>query len=282
MVVLSERNQPIISVIMGVLYRRDSIFLLERAVQSILAQSFPDFELLICDDGSFDTAKNYLDTVAQKDVRLTLVRPGRCFSLPEKVNECLLVARGKYIARMDDDDYSHPDRFERQLAFLDAHLYVSFVGCNVDLYQDGTKVGKRNFPEYPSVKDFFWTQPYIHPSVMFRKECIEAVHGYSEDKRCILCEDYDLFLRLYAAGYTGANMQEVLFDYTVSSKAKGNAKMIHRWNEAVTRYRRFKELRVLPMAWPFVLKPLAVGLLPEKVLLKIKERQYRNGGQLHG
>ena len=65
-------------------------------------------------------------------------------------------------------------------------------------------------------------------------------------------------------------MQEVLFDYTIPATAKGNRKMRHRWNEAVTRYRRFGELGLLPGALPYVVKPLAVGLLPEKVLKRLK------------
>ena len=81
---------------------------------------------------------------------------------------------------------------------------------------------------------------------MFRKDVLLNVGGYSEEKSCILCEDYDLLLRLYAAGYHGYNLQECLLDYTVSATAKGNRKMSHRWNEVVTRFHRFRELGVLP------------------------------------
>ena len=114
-------------------------------------------------------------------------------------------------------------------------------------------------------------QPYIHPTLLFRREALAAVGGYSEEKHCILCEDYDLLLRLYAQGYSGANLQERLFDYTVPATAKGSRRMCHRWNEAVTRYRRFRQLGVLPGALPYVVKPLAVGLLPEPILRRWKE-----------
>ena len=105
---------------------------------------------------------------------------------------------------------------------------------------------------------------------MFRSEALTAVNGYSEDKRCILCEDYDLLLRLYAKGFRGMNLQEALLDYTVPVTAKGGRKMRHRWNEAVTRWRRFRELGVLPGALPYVVKPLAVGLVPEPLLSRMK------------
>ena len=99
---------------------------------------------------------------------------------------------------------------------------------------------------------------------------MEAVNGYSEDKSVILCEDYDLLLRLYAKGFYGANLQEVLFDYTIPATVKGNRKMRHRWNEAVTRYRRFKELELFPIALPYVVKPIAVGFLPKFILKRLK------------
>ena len=263
---------PVISVIMGVLYRSGDAAMLQRAVRSILAQSFPHFELLVCDDGSSEAAKRYLEEAAGQDKRIKLIRPGDRFSLPEKLNVCLKAARGTYIARMDDDDYALPDRFAQQLEFLERHPQTAFVGCNVNLIRGGEPVGKRQLPEYPDVKDFYMTQPYIHPTLLFRKACLDAVSGYSEDKRCILCEDYDLLLRLYEVGYSGANLQEPLLDYTIPSSAKGSRRMCHRRNEAVTRFRRFRALGLLPGAFPYVLKPLAVGLLPEGVLRLVKSK----------
>lgn len=262
---------PAISVIMGVLYRQRDLTLLERAVRSILAQTESNFEFLICDDGSCDSACELLNSLAGEDKRIRLIREGTLLSLPAKLNACLRVAAGEFIARMDDDDFSHPDRFEKQLAFLSRRSGPSFVGCNVALQCDGKVTGRRILPEYPGVSDFYFVQPYIHPALMFRREALERVGGYSEDRHCILCEDYDLLLRMYAAGYTGANLQEILFDYTVSATAKGKRKMVHRWNETVTRWRRFRELRQLPKALPWVVKPLVVGLLPEAVLARLKQ-----------
>ena len=125
--------------------------------------------------------------------------------------------------------------------------------------------------QYPQVHDFYLTQPYIHPTLIFRKTVIEAVNGYSEDKSVILCEDYDLLLRIYAKGFFGANLQEYLFDYTIPTMVKGNRKMRHRWNEVVTRWNRFYELGILPGALPYVVKPIAVGLMPESILKRVKK-----------
>lgn len=261
---------PEISVLMGVLYRNEDTAPLRRAVQSILEQTFSKLELLICDDGSNDAAKQLLDELAAQDARVRLVRGNNKHSLPEKLNECLRQAQGKWIARMDDDDISHPRRFEQQLEWMREHPNIAFVGCNVALVKGGKLAGERTFPEFPEIKDFYMTQPFIHPSLLFSREALEAVGGYSEDKHCLLCEDYDLLLRLYECGYKGANLQKMLFDYTIPETARGSRKMSHRWNETVTRWRRFRSLGILPEALPYVIKPLAVGLLPEGLLRKLK------------
>ena len=265
-----------VSVIMGTLYKRKDISLLKRAVESILNQSFSDFEFLICDSGSSVSAMAYLENLA--DYRIKLVRRDDCLDLASKLNLCLKAAKGRYIARMDDDDWSHPDRLAKEVAFLRDNSDISFTGCNVSLIQGGKKIGQRNLPERPEVEDFYMTQPYIHPALMFRREALETVNGYSENKDCILCEDYDLLLRLYGAGYTGANIRECLLDYMVSSDPKGGRKMGHRINEMKTRYRRFTELGRLPKALPYVIKPVAVGLVPGYLLRALKKRWWERAG----
>lgn len=267
---MQPEDRPLISVIMGVYYRREDMSLLRRSIQSILDQSTSNFEFLICDDGSTAAALTVVDQFAEKDQRIRVVRPGKKFVLAEKLNACLKYARGEVIARMDDDDYALPDRFKKQMDCLSAHPEIGFLGSNVSIWDGTETTGERILPEYPEVKDFLFRQPFIHPSMMFRTEALLAVGGYSEDPCCILCEDYDLLLRLYAAGYRGMNQQEILLDYTVVETANKGRKMRHRWNETVTRYRRFRELGLLPTKFLYVIKPLAVGMVPEPVLIKLK------------
>lgn len=263
-------DRPLVSVLMGVYYQQRDLWMLQRSVESILNQNYTNFELLICDDGSVPEALLCLEKYAKADGRIHLIRGIKETTLPAKLNACLSKAEGEYIARMDDDDFSFAERFEKQITFLISHPHISFVGCNVNIVCSGSqKQYIKCFPCYPSVQDFYMTQPYIHPTLVFRREVILSVGGYSEDKSCDHCEDYDLLLRLYAKGYCGANIQQVLFDYTVKD-VKGNRTMKHRWNECVVRYRRFQELGVLRNAFPYVIKPVIVGLIPRYVLKKIK------------
>ena len=272
-----NRRPPSVSVLMGVFYQRKDLTMLRRSVDSILRQNWEDFELLICDSGSLQEASRLLEEYARKDNRVRLLHSSGRYDLAAKLNVCLREARGRYIARMDDDDCSDTDRLSRQLQALEDHSEIAFVGCNVRLFQGDNCVGVRMMPAQPEIKDFYLVQPFIHPTLVFRREALEAVKGYSEDPRQLLCEDYDLLLRLYAAGYRGMNLREPLLDYTIPLTAKGNRKMKHRWNEAVTRYQRFRQLGVLPGAAPYILKPLVVQLIPERLFGWLKSKNGANG-----
>ncbi len=265
---------PAVSVILGSWYRREELGPLRRSVESILAQSFTDYELLICAEGSSRAAMEYLRSLSARDGRVRLVGGVRSGDLAERLNLCLGQARGRLIARMDDDDYSAPERFARQLDYLEAQPETAFVGCCVSLYRSGLPVGCWRFPERPQIRDFYIRQPFIHPTLIFRREALEAVGGYSEEKRCLKCEDYDLLLRLYGRGFFGANLQdETLFAYTLPETARGSRTMKDRFRESRTRWLRFRELGLLPKALPYVLKPVAAGLLPEKLLGRVKEKK---------
>lgn len=272
---MGQNDGPLISVLMGVLYRRESVNLLERSICSIQNQTYSNWELLICDDGSIEAARRYMEETAAQDARVHLVRGCPRTDLASKLNWCLTRAKGSYIARMDDDDWSDPQRFEKQLRTLDGDSTVAFVGCNVRLWRDGQIVGLRELPERPEIWDFLFVQPFIHPALMFRREALLAVGGYGEEPRCLGCEDYDLLLRLYENGLVGTNIQNPLLTYTSPPPGSRKRSMALRWNEGETRYIRFKALGLLPGALPYVIKPVLVGLLPEFLLAKMKKMTQR-------
>lgn len=266
------QDRPLVSVLMGTLYRQIDTALLERSITSILVQSYPNFEFLICDDGSTTEAVELIDRFAEKDQRIRPVRIGSLFDLARKLNICLKESKGTLIARMDDDDYSRQDRFEKQIIWMERHPEISFLGSNVALYQEKRRIGIRRLPGFPTETDFLFRQPYVHPAMMFRRDALLAIGGYSEGKNCVLCEDYDLLLRLYEAGFQGANLSECLLDYTLPAAGKSSRRMCHRWNETMIRYQHFKKLQLLPGAYPYVIKPLMVGLIPKGILERLQER----------
>lgn len=273
----NTNHKALISVIMGIRYLRNDLMLLDRSIRSILDQTYQHFEFLICENGSTPAASRLLQQYAEQDCRIRLIAGSGLDRLAQKLNRCLKYSRGMWIARMDDDDYSSPERFERQIRWLSAHPNIAFTGCFVELEQDNSLIGVRKLPEFPKVKDFLFAQPFIHPALLFRREVLDVVGGYCEKTGCAGCEDYDLLLRLYEKGYAGANIQEPLFRYTLPPKGTCNRTMGMRVNEVRTRFARFQSLGLLPQYFPYVVKPIIVGLIPQPLLERIRARR-----QVHG
>lgn len=151
---LTEEKKPLISVLMGV-YNCKERSMLERSVRSIVEQTYPNWELILCDDGSANAALLWMQNLAARDSRIRLLQNDRNLGLARTLNRCLSVANGAYLARQDDDDISKPDRFEKQIAYLESHADVDFVGSNCDLYTpDGGVSGCWKRPERPRKQDF--------------------------------------------------------------------------------------------------------------------------------
>lgn len=264
---------PEVSVIMGVYEKGSQTTDIFQSVHSILKQTHFDLEFLICDDGSSSEVINLLNTLANEDKRIMLLRAGDKLTLPQKLNYCLHHAQGQFIARQDADDISKKDRIEKQLQFLKDNKSLSFVGCNANIITNGRNAGKRVFPEFPCKEDFLFRLPFLHPTLVFKVECLEYINGYSESKFAVLCEDYDLLMRLYQNNYLGANLQEYLFYYRVEPESYKKRRYRHRINETITRYNRFRDNKMLLKGLPFIIKPLILGLIPARFVEYLKKRR---------
>jgi glycosyltransferase involved in cell wall biosynthesis len=170
---------------------------LRQAVDSILNQTFTDFEFIIADDGSTDSTAAILDSY--DDARIVRLRNKSNIGLTRSLNRGLHVAEGTYIARQDADDVSLPERLERQVAFLDSHPAVGLAGSNYFLVdRNGAVLGdvRGLGPLGGDVLKWrlLWGNTFAHPSVMFRHHLVQALGGYPED--CAYAQDYVLWLRL--------------------------------------------------------------------------------------
>ncbi|MDO4296139.1 MAG: glycosyltransferase [bacterium] len=259
---------PKVSVLMGV-YNGAAI--LKTAISSIQKQSFQDWEFIICDDCSTDTSYEILCELAKQDSRIHILRNAQNRKLAATLNRCLKVAKGEYIARMDDDDFSYPERFQKQVDFLETHPEYAFVSSLVDCF-DGKQIVRNHFlrPEKPQAKDFLSSTQFVHPATMFRRSALLSVQAYRVCRWTERTEDYDLFMRLYAAGMRGYNIQQPLLRYTVNVSGMQKKRLYrYRINEAVVRYQGFRAMGLLPKAWPWVLRPLLVGLIPQTWIWKL-------------
>lgn len=256
-----------ISVIMGIYNGAKTM---DQAIESICSQTFTDWECIICDDCSTDNTWEKLQEWKRKDSRIIPVKNEKNLRLAATLNKCLELAAGEYIARMDDDDSCYPERFEIQAACLDAHPEYGFVSSMIDGF-DGEKLIPNYWhrKECPEKKDFVHGSQFVHPAAMFRREVLRQVNGYRVGKETRRMEDYDLFMRLYAAGFKGYNIQKPLLRYYIDGRKTVYS---HRIDEARVRYQGFKELGLLPAALPFVIRPLMVGLIPKKILWNWKTK----------
>ena len=265
---------PLISVLMGT-YNEPEKRYVELAVNSILKQTLSDFEFIICDDGSEASFFTWLQGLCAKDSRIRLLRNRKNRGLAYTLNRCLLLARGKYIARMDADDISLPKRFEKQAAFLENHPAYAFAGCNAKLIENHFVWGERRLLEFPDKTSFLRTSPFVRPAVMMHKSVAKELHGYKQDRSMCRVEDYDFFMRVYAAGYAGYNLQEALLLYREDASALKKRKYRYRINECRVRLRGYRMLGILNGNLRYVIKPLMVGMVPARLMRIYRKKKYR-------
>lgn len=206
-------SKPTVSVLMPCYNAAET---LDQAVASILDQSFGDLELVAVDDGSSDATAELLERWAGHDRRVRPIHTEHR-GIIEALNTGLTACRGQLIARMDADDRSHPERLARQLRFLDRHPELGVAGCLVEgTPLESVAEGFQIYLDWLNglvtseeiARELYIESPLVHPSVLMRRECIERVAGYQEHG---WPEDYDLWLRMHAAGIRFAKLPEVLF-----------------------------------------------------------------------
>ncbi len=259
---------PKVSIIMGIYNCVDT---LEEAIVSILAQTYTDWEMVMCDDASqdktYDLAQEFVKKYPEK---FTLLKNENNLGLNKTLNKCLEIAKGEYIARMDGDDISLPTRFEKEVNFLDAHPEYAIVSTPMILFDESGDWGQNSLIEIPQIKDFIFHAPFhCHAPCMIRREAYLKVGGYSTDKRTLRVEDCDLWYRLYAEGYRGYNLQEPLYKMRDDKEAIQRRTLKSRMNAVYVNYIGFKRLKVPFYYYIFVLysfvMTVAKGLLPYPV-----------------
>lgn len=186
---------------------------LAESIESILAQTYKDFECIIINNGSTDSSLSIMQEYAEKDSRIKLAseeRKGLVYAL----NTGLQLAQGSYIARMDADDIAYADRFEKQLKCMEGQDIV-LCGTWANIIDEGGKItGSIDYlPRTSRIRTFaLLHNPFIHPSVMIRKDILQKVGGYHPFFKHI--EDYELWTRIVFK-YKTDNLQEPLLRYRV-------------------------------------------------------------------
>lgn len=243
------------------------------AIESILNQTYENLELIICDDASTDSTARVLEKYAQLDKRISILRNFENKKAAYSRNRCIKVAKGSYIAVEDADDWSMPERLEKQMRFLDENNDIDFVGTGEISFDEKSIWSKVLLKELPDKRDFLKNFPFSHPSMMFRKEALQAVGGYRVSDETIRGQDADMVMRMYAKGLKGANIQEYLHGYREDKAAFQRRTMKRRLIAAKVNGSRFKEMGLMPLGYIFMWKPVIGGLIPWTILKMLRKRR---------
>lgn len=265
---------PKISILMSV---KNGSSDLQKSIDSILKQSFQNFEFIICDDGSTDNTLSILNEYKEKDNRIVVLHNETSQGLAFSLNRCIEISKSNILARQDADDFSEPERLEKQYEFVLEHPEYAIVGTSYYKVDNTGNRLKECFPtKCPTALEQVQGGHYMHPSWMMRKDMLQKVGFYTVNKYTMRSQDYHLVMKLLGAGYSIYNMQELLYDYTIDEKTMMRSRnwkrvkglMWIRWDA----YRR----NHLPLwCYIYVFKPVITNLIPQKIMFWHYKRKFK-------
>jgi len=271
---ITDNTKPSISILMSAFNEAKYI---KASIESILHQSFTDFEFIITDDDSNDGTLDILKKYASKDSRIKIIEHFKQKGLAFSLNEQIETSKGKYLARMDGDDIAHPDRLKKQLQFLEKNDDIGMVGsfCR-EISNNGKFIAlwKRPTSDHLIKKSIFHFNPFIHSSIMIRRDVIIDAGMYNTE--CKYAQDYDLWLRV-AKKSKLANLNEPLIDLRVDwDKLKSKNKEARK-NKLKILFRHIKSGGYPFWYFIYLIRPCFLYVLPTNVtmLLKLFQRNIR-------
>lgn len=261
----------LVSVIMGVYNNLDTV---EQAMASIFAQDYPSIELIVCDDCSTDGSAERVAAYqsAHPEASLTLLRNTENRGLANALNRCLAHCSGTWIARMDADDVSLPQRISTQVGFLQEHPEFDLVGCALKVADETGAFRIRSAPGEAKAETLRRDVPFAHPAVLVRRGVYEALNGYCEAPEVLLCEDTELWFRFFHAGFRGYNLPDVLFVKRETMTDYRKRTFTRALRTARVRKRGFDLLHFPWYTYPLLAKPLVAALLPDRLMMWYHKR----------
>lgn len=260
-----------VTVIMGI-YNCEKT--LSEAIDSLLAQTFTDWQLIMCDDGSVDGTANIAKKYAASYSNITLLFNDKNLGLAATLNHCLDHVSTPFTARMDGDDICSPNRFSQQLKFLNENPDYALVSTAMHLFDENGVFGRVTPKLKPSKIDFIYGTPHCHAPMMMHTSVLRNIGGY--DSSLKRAQDYELWSRLYQQGYSGANLEEPLYSMRDDKAAISRRGIKVRLLEMKLRYVIFKRLNIPVVYWVFILKPLLQIILPDLILSKVRNYIYKS------
>ena len=260
-----------VSVIIGIYNCADTLV---EALDSLYAQTYQDFKIILCEDGSRDNTFQVAQEYASKHDNILLLRNERNMGLNITLNRCLECVDTEYVARMDGDDISLPTRFEKEIEFLDSHPEYAVVSCPMIYFDENGeyRVGKAGGE--PTKKSLIYGSPFCHAPSMLRTAVMKEVGGYAEEKKLLRIEDYHLWTKIFAAGYKGYNLSEPLYKMRDDRNAAHRRTLQARWNSTRAKLHAYKVLGIPLKYYPCAFYPTLIGLLPNWLYTALRKYKY--------
>ncbi|KAA9302215.1 MULTISPECIES: glycosyltransferase [Aerococcus] len=256
-----------ISVIMSEYNTSPEIF--TKAIQSVLNQTFSDFELIIVNDGNPDFKKMITDFT---DPRIKIIENTSNLGLPSSLNKAISQARGRYIARMDTDDISHPDRLQKQYEFIIQNPQYSVVGTSINYLTEKNELIPKIYRGQITENDLMNRIAPVHPSVLMVKDDLEAIGCY-DTKNVKRCEDFVLWAKFLLNGKKIYVMEDILLDYRVELKDYQKRTLSTRKDEIRNRFIYYKRLNATPFQYLSIFKSFLAAIVPAKLIAKYHRRR---------
>jgi len=253
---------------------------LQESIESILAQTYSDFEFIIIDDCSTDDSVNIIESYDDKRIRL--IRNEHNLRLPASLNKGIKSATGKYIARMDADDISMPDRFDKQVSYMETHSEVVAAGGSFQaIDENGNNLYIHHSASGEKLAKYcLMPSPMAHPTVMMRRDVI-VDNNLFYDEQYSSAQDYDLWQRINKK-FKIDNLPDILLKYRIQSNSISVAK---RQQQQDNTYKIFSQYSPVKVSYDevmaiihrsYVLKPWQQALIMYKVFHALDYTYWRN------
>lgn len=254
-------GEPQVDVIMTVFNCHSTV---EQSIESIIKQDYNNWNLIINDDCSIDGTKEILSYYERKYTNISIIYNNENKGIANGLNNCLGHSKGKYIAIMDADDLSLPNRLKSEVSYLESHPDISVVGSSMIVFDSHGDRGIRSLPVILNRDSFLVGSPFAHPTTMIRRSVINKLGGYSVFTNRAL--DLDLWFRLYKQGFKGVNLREPLYKYRETVSDYKRRTFSASLDISKTFFYGFKEISIPWYQRWRALKPIISSLLPSSLL----------------
>ena len=246
---------------------------LQEALDSLYAQTYQDFKIILCDDGSKDDTYAIAQKNATEHSNIVLIRNEHNMGLNYTLNHCLEYADTEYCARMDGDDISLPTRFETEIKFLDEHPKYAIVSVPMIHFDEHGDFRKGRGKGEVKAEHFILGTPICHAPCMFRTEAVKSVEGYSVNDKLLRVEDYHLWFKMFAKGYKLFMLDECLYKMRDDRNALARRTWKNRRNEAYVKHIGYKMIGLPWYKQVYVLEPIVKYLVPSFVYKYFHKRK---------